>query len=287
MMGRDLKGPWVMASGTSFSAPEVAGMVTLYLSAAPNAPPAQVTEHFEQAARDIPDTPRDGAGIANCAGALDLVRDDNEEDDSGNGNGRDGGSDGGDGSDGSGDESGEDNGSGGNEDDSTDGSGDDPTAPDTPEEVDFSPPSFTEDGIGQFVGTVQRVIDGDTMYVDLALTPFDLRDAWDLRLLGIDAAEIFGVPKDSDEYRRGIEHKRFVEYWFADAPVTDDGYPFLIRTTETGKYGRKVAVIKKRSDGSILNRALLDEFGDNIFSPQDFASGENADRHESAEKQRE
>ena len=278
VMGRDLKGPWVMASGTSFSAPEVAGMVALYLSAAPNAPPEQVTQHFEQSARDIPDTPRDGAGIADCRAAIALARDEDEEDESGNGDGGSGGGDGDDGSDGSDDESGEDDGSGGN--------GDAPAGPDTPEDVDFDPPAFTEDGIGQFTSALQRIVDGDTMYVDLALTPFGLRNGWDLRLKGIDTAEIFGGVSD-EEYERGIEHKQFVEDWFADASVPDDGRPFLIRTTEIGKYGRKVSLVKRRDDDSVLNKALIEEFGDAVFSPQDFTEGPNPERFESPEKQRE
>ncbi|WP_248905199.1 S8 family peptidase [Halocatena marina] len=67
-MGTALDGPWVKASGTSFSAPEVAGMVAKYLSVHPDTPPAKIMNDFETAARDIPDQPRDGSGIADYEG---------------------------------------------------------------------------------------------------------------------------------------------------------------------------------------------------------------------------
>jgi subtilisin family serine protease len=69
-LGTDLDGPWIKASGTSFSAPEVAGMVAKYLSVQPEASPAAIMRAFETAARDIPDQPRDGAGLADYAAAV-------------------------------------------------------------------------------------------------------------------------------------------------------------------------------------------------------------------------
>ena len=69
-MGTDLDGPWVKSSGTSFSAPEVAGMVAKYLDAAGSTPPETIVREFEAAARDIPDQPRDGVGLADYAAAV-------------------------------------------------------------------------------------------------------------------------------------------------------------------------------------------------------------------------
>jgi len=69
-MGTDLSGRWVKASGTSFSAPEVAGMVAKYLDVHPDASPARIVEDFEAAARDVPDQPRDGAGLADYGAAV-------------------------------------------------------------------------------------------------------------------------------------------------------------------------------------------------------------------------
>ena len=69
-MGTDLDGPWVKSSGTSFSAPEVAGMVAKYLDAVGSTPPETIVREFEAAARDILDQPRDGAGLADYAAAV-------------------------------------------------------------------------------------------------------------------------------------------------------------------------------------------------------------------------
>jgi subtilisin family serine protease len=70
-MGTELNGPWVKSSGTSFSAPEVAGMVAKYLTIHPETAPEPVMRDFEAAARNIPDQPRDGAGLADYAAAVD------------------------------------------------------------------------------------------------------------------------------------------------------------------------------------------------------------------------
>ena len=69
-MGEELDGPWVKASGTSFSAPEVAGMVAKYLTVRPGTAPEPIMRDFEAAARNIPDQPRDGAGLADYAAAV-------------------------------------------------------------------------------------------------------------------------------------------------------------------------------------------------------------------------
>ena len=69
-MGTDLDGPWVKASGTSFSAPEVTGMVAKYLDVRGSTEPEPIMRDFETAARDIPDQPRDGAGLADYAAAV-------------------------------------------------------------------------------------------------------------------------------------------------------------------------------------------------------------------------
>ena len=69
-MGTELEGPWVKSSGTSFSAPEVAGMVAKYLHVRGETPPETIVTEFEAAARNIPDQPRDGAGLADYAAAV-------------------------------------------------------------------------------------------------------------------------------------------------------------------------------------------------------------------------
>ncbi|SEO22130.1 Subtilase family protein [Halogranum amylolyticum] len=69
-MGTQLSGPWVKASGTSFAAPEVAGMVAKYRSREGAVPPKEILTAFERHARDIRGEPRDGAGLADYAATV-------------------------------------------------------------------------------------------------------------------------------------------------------------------------------------------------------------------------
>jgi hypothetical protein len=63
-MGKRLSEDWTIASGTSFAAPEVAGI----LSTSPE--PNELADGLVEYARDIPDTPRDGSGVADHEHAL-------------------------------------------------------------------------------------------------------------------------------------------------------------------------------------------------------------------------
>ncbi|WP_101297115.1 S8 family peptidase [Halegenticoccus soli] len=63
VMGKQLEGRWVKASGTSFAAPEVAGMVAKHLSSQGNQTPESILTAFESGARNIECQPRDGEGI--------------------------------------------------------------------------------------------------------------------------------------------------------------------------------------------------------------------------------
>ena len=60
---------YVKASGTSFSAPILSAAVLQYLSAEFG----EVVRTFEGSARELPDTPREGCGILDVAGAFDLA----------------------------------------------------------------------------------------------------------------------------------------------------------------------------------------------------------------------
>lgn len=61
-MGSVIDEHWTKASGTSFSAPIVSAFVARALEKYGDLP--SVAKHFEANSRDIPDTPRDGAGIS-------------------------------------------------------------------------------------------------------------------------------------------------------------------------------------------------------------------------------
>lgn len=121
----------------------------------------------------------------------------------------------------------------------------------------------------QYRADVERVVDGDTIDLEIdrgfgiTLTGDEAR----VRLLGIDTAEIFGSAEGSDEYVAGQEHKTFVEEWVEDAG--DEEWPVFVETRkddERGKYGRWLATLHRRNDGSVLNDDLVAEFGDAVRS---------------------
>lgn len=79
---------------------------------------------------------------------------------------------------------------------------------------------------------LKRVIDGDT--VDLIVDAgFYISVHQRFRLKGIDTPEIFGVRKDTLEYKRGMKAKEYVENRFKEND--NEG---IIRSHHTGKYGR-------------------------------------------------
>jgi micrococcal nuclease len=108
-----------------------------------------------------------------------------------------------------------------------------------------------------------NVVDGDTVDVKVDLG-FRIHREIRLRLAGIDTHEIHGVPADSEEYRKGIREKEFAENWFSEADTTDEEWPLIIRSEKTGKYGRYVAEVERRTDGAILNEYLVAEFSEAI-----------------------
>lgn len=105
------------------------------------------------------------------------------------------------------------------------------------------------------------IVDGDTITVTVDLG-FKLRRSIDLRLRGVDTAEIHFVSQESEEYRRGQRHKEFVEEWLPDNGAEE--WPLRVRTHKTGKYGRYLAEVVRAADGAVLNDDLLDEFGDAV-----------------------
>jgi hypothetical protein len=69
-MGTVIDHDYVAASGTSFSAPETAGMVAKYMSKRPKKSIEDVVTDFELASRDIPNTIHDGNGIVDYSAAI-------------------------------------------------------------------------------------------------------------------------------------------------------------------------------------------------------------------------
>lgn len=108
------------------------------------------------------------------------------------------------------------------------------------------------------------VVDGDTIYFKLDLG-FYLRKVETIRLGNVDTHEIHFVDHDSEEYEKGIEERDFVQAWLQEGIANYDGmgWPFKVLTTDydpTGKYGRTIGYIQRKSDKEILNERLLEEF---------------------------
>lgn len=121
----------------------------------------------------------------------------------------------------------------------------------------------------EYRARVDRVVDGDTLdlTIDLGFGVHLTGDEARVRLLDVDTAEIFGSKKGSAEYNDGQAHTAFVEDWVAEGG--DGAWPVFVETEkddDRGKYGRWLAVIKRRNDGAILNDDLVTEFGAAIRS---------------------
>lgn len=114
---------------------------------------------------------------------------------------------------------------------------------------------------------LSRVVDGDTqdLVADLG---FHMWHHVRVRLQGVDTAEVHGVSHGTDEYALGRKQSEFVREWYADAfvdyttdPGEDDDWPLHVRTeTVPGKYGRWIAQVTRKSDGEMLNEALIERW---------------------------
>lgn len=107
---------------------------------------------------------------------------------------------------------------------------------------------------------VKRVIDGDTLEVELDLG-FHARRVTQVRLRDVDTAEIHGVAHDSEEYARGQKHTSFVRQWVEQGRLMDLDFPFVVDSYEEGKYhDRWIGTIMRMRDGHLLSDDLIDAF---------------------------
>lgn len=118
-----------------------------------------------------------------------------------------------------------------------------------------------------YYANVEEVIDGDTIDVNIDLGFSIVRSSTRIRLARVDTHETFFVEDDSEEYRKGMQEKKFVVEWFKTAKSEYNGeYPIKIKTEKdkTGKYGRYIAEVERKNDMSNLSDDLIDEFGNTI-----------------------
>lgn len=110
----------------------------------------------------------------------------------------------------------------------------------------------------QFKARPLRVVDGDTIdfMVDLG---FSVYHRVRVRLNGVDAPEIYGVKRESEEYQRGKAASEFAEVWLEDN-INEDGHCYITTHQQTGKFGRYLADVHSGIDYSRnLNEDLVDE----------------------------
>lgn len=110
---------------------------------------------------------------------------------------------------------------------------------------------------------VLRVVDGDTvkLLLDLGLGTFRRVT---LRLYGINTPEIRGVPKESEEYEKGMRAKIFVE----ERLLGKKSVWVQTHKDRTGKYGRYLADIFFQDETgkhvSITKLLLEDGLGEEV-----------------------
>ncbi len=104
----------------------------------------------------------------------------------------------------------------------------------------------------QYKALVERVVDGDTIDVIIDLG-FKITTNQRIRLAGINTPETYNVKKDSDEFKKGMQAKIFVEQ-----RLNVNKNEILIETDKlTGKYGRYIGTIFLADSKVSLNDELV------------------------------
>jgi micrococcal nuclease len=105
----------------------------------------------------------------------------------------------------------------------------------------------------QYRAKLGRVVDGDTMDVVIDLGFYvELRER--VRLAGINTPEIYRVSKDSEEYKKGMEAKEYVE-----KRLNENGNELIIETKKRGKWRRWLATIYLNDSSKTLNEELVEK----------------------------
>jgi micrococcal nuclease len=100
---------------------------------------------------------------------------------------------------------------------------------------------------------VNKVVDGDTIDVTLDLG-FYVGAKERLRLQGINTPEIFRVPKESEEYEKGMEAKSYIE-----RRLVENGGEMVVETKKRGKWRRWLAKVYLGDSEKALNEELVEK----------------------------
>lgn len=104
----------------------------------------------------------------------------------------------------------------------------------------------------EYKAKLERVVDGDTIDVIIDMG-FKITTDQRIRLAHIDTPEIFRKKRDSEEYKKGIESKEYVEKRLAD----NQDEMKLLTYKNPGKYGRYLGVIILADSDKSLNDELV------------------------------
>lgn len=106
----------------------------------------------------------------------------------------------------------------------------------------------------QYKARVERIVDGDTIDVVIDLG-FKITTNQRIRLAGINTPETYNVKKDSEEYKKGMLSKQFVEQ-----RLSANNNEIMIETDKyTGKYGRYIGTIFLADSSTSLNDELAEK----------------------------
>jgi len=107
----------------------------------------------------------------------------------------------------------------------------------------------------RYTAKLIRVHDGDT--VDLFVNfGFGYYQSLRIRLVGVDAPEIYGVGKNTEDYNNGILAKLEVEKWFYEVdPVV------FLEAEHRDIYGRILGIIIDKTEEKNLNDYMFEIVG--------------------------
>jgi len=106
----------------------------------------------------------------------------------------------------------------------------------------------------QYKASVERIVDVDT--IDLIIdVGFKITTNQRIRLAKINTPETYNVKRESEEYKKGLEAKQYVE-----KRINENGNLVLIETDKlTGKYGRYIGTIYLGDSQKSLNDELVEK----------------------------
>jgi micrococcal nuclease len=100
----------------------------------------------------------------------------------------------------------------------------------------------------QYNAVIQKVVDGDTIEIDIDLGLSTWIHGERIRLYGIDTPEVYGVKKGSAEWEKGNETSTFVKQYLKE----NDQVVIETIKDKREKYGRYLALIYVHIEPSVL-----------------------------------